>query len=295
MENINKLEKEYASFVGSKYAVAVSSGTAALHVSLVALGIGPGDEVIVPDFSMAAIGFSVSYTGAKVVTVDCDGSLNIDPNLIEAKINERTKAILVVHTYGRLAQMDTINKMARARGLYVIEDGCEAQGAAKAGKSDVLVFSLYKNKIIHAEEGGIICTDSKEIADNIRDLKNMAFGDKHNYYHARIGFNYRMPDSQAKLALNSLHSYERNAERRSQFEDVWNNLIPTKKRDAVWVYDFRCASGADRDAKIAELTEKGVQWRYFFKPLSTMPMFKQEVGVNALDYSNRGLYICYHE
>ena len=295
MEHVLKLEKEYADFCGANHCVAVSSGTAALHLALVSLGITFGDEVICPDFSMAAIGFSVAYTGAKVVTVDCDDSYNINPNLINEKITSKTKAVLVVHTYGRLAQMDKIRELARARGLYVIEDCCEAQGATTWGKSDIQVFSFYKNKIIHAEEGGMVATDRKEIAENIRDLKNMAFGDSHDYAHKKIGFNYRMPDSQAKMVLDSLHDYTSNALKRAEFEVAWNQIVPTSPRDVVWVYDFLCESRNDKERKIKELDEKKIPWRHFFKPLSTMPMFAQSVGQKALDYSNRGLYICYQE
>jgi len=295
MENVNKLEYEYAKFVSTKYAVAVNSGTAALHLSLVALGIGRDDEVIVPDFTMAAVGFAVAYTGAKVVTVDCGDDYNINVNLIHEKITPKTKAIIAVDTYGRLCDIKTIRKIAKAKGLFVIQDSCEAQGSSKGGDSDCLVFSFFKNKIIHGEEGGIVCTDSKEIADNIRDLKNMAFGSKHNYFHERIGFNYRMPDSQAKMILKSLEQFYQNWTNRIQFETIWNKLIPTQKRDAVWVYDFLCKSKEDKDIKIKELNDNKIKWRHFFKPLSTMPMFLQPVGLKAFDFSNRGLYIQYNE
>ncbi len=289
------LEHKYADFAGSKYAVAVSSGTAALHLALIALGIGRDDEVIVPDFTMAACGFAISYVGAKVVTVDCGFDLNIDVSKIEDKITSKTKAIMVVHIYGRLCDMKTIMKIARKHSLKVIEDACEAQGAVYNSEADITCYSLYRNKIIHAEEGGIVCTNNKEWADDIRDLKNMAFGVGHNYYHDRIGYNYRMTDSQAKLALKSLDKYEDNNIKRREFESTWNNLIPTLKRDAVWVYDFVCESATDKENTILEFNENKVVWRHFFKPLSTMPMWKQEVGRNALDYSNRGLYICYNE
>lgn len=296
MHNILQLEQKYAGFVGSRHCVAVSSGTAALHLSLLATGIKPGDEVIVPDFTMAAIGFAVSYVGAKVVTVDCRSDYNIDPNLIEEKINEKTKAIIAVHTYGRLCDMQAIGEISKKHKLKIIEDGCEAQGAATGGHSDCLVFSFYKNKIIHAEEGGIICTDSPIIANDARDLKNMAFGTKHDYFHDRIGFNYRMPDSQAKMALKSLAKYEQNNRLRREWEKEWNLLAKTKrKRDAVWVYDILSRTGYEKKRHIEELNEKKISWRHFFKPLSTMPMWKQTIGGHALDYANRGLYIQYHE
>jgi len=287
------LESEYAKFDGSKYAVSCNSGTSALHLALIALKIGLGDEVIVPDFTMVACGFSVAYTGAKVVTVDCDETLCIDVDLIEAKITPKTKAIMAVHIYGRLCNMDKIIEIARKHNLYVILDACEAQGAVYQSKADITCYSFYKNKIIHAEEGGMVTTDNKKWADDISDLKNMSFGDCHDYFHKRIGYNYRMADSQAKMALDSLNKYTVNNEKRREFEFMWNKLIPTSTRDAVWVYDFLCYSTQDKQEKIMELTEKKVHWRHFFKPLSSMPMFAQETGLLAWDYSKRGLYICY--
>ena len=155
MAGYSKLEKEYAKFCGKKYAVSVNSGTSALHLALVVLGIGKGDEVIVPDFTMAACGFAVAYTGAKVITVDCKDDLTIDETLIEKKITKRTKAIMPVHIYGRLCNMEAINKIAKKYNLYVIEDACEAQGAKGLGKADLTCYSLYQNKIISGEEGGL--------------------------------------------------------------------------------------------------------------------------------------------
>lgn len=280
------LEEKYAKFVGTKYAVAVNTGTAALHLSLVALGIGEGDEVIVPDFTMAACGFAVSYVGAKVVTVDCGHDFNIDPEKIEEKITPKTKAIMAVHIYGRLCDMHRIREIAVGHGLALIEDACEAQGAAKGGYSDCLVFSFYKNKIIHAEEGGIVCTDSKEIYDKLNYYKNMCFNEKHDYHHNHIGFNYRMTDSQAQMVLKSLDEYPENKILRRKIEENYQKVIPTKQRDAVWVYDFLCSSEEQRD----EIVKSNSNARYFFKPLSTMPMWIQDVGKNALSYSQLGAY-----
>lgn len=275
----NTLEKEFAKFVGTKYAVAVNTGTAALHLSLVALGVGKGDEVIVPDFTMAACGFAVSYTGAKVVTVDCRSDYNIDPTLIEAKITKRTKAIMPVHIYGRLCDMKAIKRIARKHKLKIIEDASEAHGAARGGNSDALVFSLYKNKIIHAEEGGIICTNSKKLYDRLNYLKNMAFSHKHDYFHKEIGFNYRMPDGQAALALHSLMMYPINSKKRKLLDDGTH--------DALWVVDDLAKSEKERN----HIVKSNPNTRYFFKPLSTMPMWKQKVGKNALKYSKLGYYL----
>lgn len=281
-----ELEQKFAEFVKSKYAVSVNTGTAALHLALVALGIKEGDEVIVPDFTMSACGFAVSYTGAKVVTVDCDETLNIDVKEIERKITSKTKAIMPVHIYGRLCNMAEIMRIAKKYNLYVIEDASEAHGAVVDSQADITCYSFYKNKIIHAEEGGICTTNDEKLYEKMQYLKNMAFGDDHDYFHTSIGFNYRMPDAMAKLALESLNNYKENAENRRRVEKLFAKHCKHYKadgRDAVWVYDFMC----DNPKEVVKNNPKA---RHFFKPLSTMPMWKQEVGRNAKYYSEHGAY-----
>lgn len=279
--NYKLLEEKYADFVGSKYGVAVNTGTSALHLALVALGITQGDEVIVPDFTMSACGFAVSYTGAKVVTVDCDETLNIDVKKIEEKITSKTKAIMAVHIYGRLCNMPEIIRIAKKYNLAVVEDASEAHGAVYNSQADITCYSFYKNKIIHAEEGGICTTDNKKLHDKMQYLKNMAFGDDHDYFHTAIGFNYRMPESTAIQVLDSLEKYPENKMKRLAVEcmfDKYSRYISKGKRDAVWVYDV-----------IGKKPDNS-HTRAFFKPLSTMPMWKQEVGRNALYYSQNGFY-----
>lgn len=287
--NYEILENEYATFAHTNYAVSCNSGTSALHVSLVALGIGPGDEVIVPDFTMASCAFSVSYTGARPVFVDCGDNLNINPQLIKAKITRRTKAIMVVHIYGRLCDMDAIRALAKAHRLPVIEDACEAQGVTD-GLSDITVFSFYKNKIIHAEEGGMVCVNDKTLYEDIKDLKNLSFGTKHDYYHERIGWNYRMPDTMANMALQSLKNYPENAEKRRQVEYWYSKRIKSNlpERQAVWVYDFVTPF---KQEIMGKAERHGVPARHFFKPMTIMPMYRQEVGKNALLFSENGMYL----
>lgn len=271
-------EKEFAKYVKQKHAVSCNSGTSALHLGLLALGIGKGDEVIVPDFTMAACGFAVSYTGAKPVFVDCDDTLNIDVSLIEKAITKRTKAIMPVHIYGRLCNMKEIIRIAKKHKLKVIEDASEAHGAVFNSKADITCFSLYKNKIIHAEEGGVCTTNSKKYADKINYFKNMAFGKRHDYFHLHIGFNYRMPDSQAKLALQSLKNVNRELARRRAYEAIYSHIFKgLGKRDVVWVFDY-----IGRPAE-------GFNTRPFFKPLSSMPMWGGKCkSPKALHYSKIG-------
>ena len=289
MDIYKRLEHEYAAFTGSKYAVSCNSGTSALHLALLAVGIGKEDEVIVPDFTMAACGFAVAYTGAKVVTVDCGDDLNIDVLKIEEKITPKTKAIMAVHIYGRLCHMDEIMRIARKYNLKVIEDAAEAQGAVMNSEADITCYSLYRNKIINAEEGGICTTNNKKYVERMNYLKNMAFGNKHDYFHEEIGYNYRMPNAQAKLALKSLRNFHKEKIQRRKAEGRLIAIDNMPVRAAVWVFDLDL--GEKRDEIKQKIEKQGIATRYFFKPLSTFPMFKQQVGKNALEWSKRGLYL----
>lgn len=287
MQPYQKLEQEWASFNGKKYGSAVNTGTAGLHIALVALGVGKGDEVIVPAFSMAAAAFAVSYTSAKPVFVDCDDALNIDVSKIENKITSRTKAIIAVHIYGRLCDMEGINKIAQKYGLYVIEDACEVHGA-KVGNADATVFSFYRNKIVNAEEGGIVLTDDKQIYENIEYLKNMSLGKVRDYNHQHIGYNYRMPNSQAVLALKSFKQLKKNLAKRKKIESWYDEYLPEfcklPNRDVVWVYDIM-----HQDKEQILKTVEGS--RPFFVPMNRLPMYKSYGNPVALGKSIMGLYL----
>lgn len=283
-QKYQELEIKYAQYVKSKYAVSCNSGTSALHLALMAVGVTKGDEVIIPDFTMAACGFAVAYCGATPIFVDCDDTLCIDWTLIEAKITKKTKAIMPVHIYGRLCNMKEIMRIARKYKLKVIEDACEAQGAVFNSKADITCYSFYENKIIHAEEGGICTTNNKKYADRMNYLKNMAFDKDHTYYHAEIGYNYRMPNSQAKLALESLKNVNKEIERRRKIEKAFygKNIL-----DAVWVLPFYPDTYCGIPIFIWEFPT-----RPFFKPLSTFPMWGGKCqSPKALHYSKIGHYI----
>jgi len=282
MEPYLQLEKQYAKFVGSAFGVSCSSGTAALHLSLLALGVGEGDEVIVPDFAMAACAFAVSYCRAKPVFVDVEEqTYGIDPAKIEKAITRRTKAIMVVHTYGRLANIDAIIKIARRHKVAIIEDACEAQGAVKHSKADVTVYSFFKNKIVHAEEGGMITTNSKCIAQRANYLKNMAFSPEHDYFHKEVGYNYRLADAEARLALESLKHYKANSIKRWRVEAWYSKFLkkPMQSRDAVWFYEVFVPPTAKKT-----ILKKITRARDSFKPLSSFPMYGSNKGSRVSNY-----------
>lgn len=232
---------------------------------------------------MAAVAFAVSYTGATPVFADVSKEdYNILPESAEKLINERTKAIIAVHTYGRLAPMKEIMKLANDYGIYVIEDACEAQGAVYKSKADISCWSFYKNKIIASEEGGMITTNVKDFADEAKYLKNMAFDESHSYFHEDIGYNYRMSNAHALIALESLKKYEDNSARRREIETLYNTLLGRDEvRAAVWFYDYKTTP-----EKIEKIIKNIPNTRMAFKPLSSFPMYGGFLGRrNALELS----------
>jgi perosamine synthetase len=206
---VDEFEKSFADYCSVKYGVAVCNGTVALHICLVSCGIGPGDEVIIPDFTMISTAFAVCYTGAKPVFVDADPyTWNIDVNKIEEKINSKTKAIIPVHIFGNMCSMDKIVDIAKKHDLLIIEDAAEAHGAEYKGKksgsfSNISAFSFYANKNITTGEGGMVTTDSEELYNKAKYFKNLCFplSGGRSYLHDDIGFNYRMSNLHAAIGL----------------------------------------------------------------------------------------------
>ena len=206
---VSEFEQKFAEYCGCKYGVAVCNGTVALHLALVALDIGKGDEVIIPDFTMIATAFAVCYTGATPVFVDADPETwNIDITKIEEKITSRTRAIIPVHLFGLMCDMDAINAIAKKHNLKVLEDAAEAHGAEykrrRAGsRSDLAAFSFFANKNITTGEGGMVVTNDEAIYNRLRYHKNMCFplDGPRNYLHDDIGFNYRMSNVVAAIGL----------------------------------------------------------------------------------------------
>lgn len=279
VKKYEELETEYAKYTGTKYAVSCNTGTAALHLALKAIGIKKGDEVIVPEFTMIACAYAVSYCQAKPVFVDCGDDLLIDVKKIEKKITTKTKAIMPVHIYGRVCNMDEIMKLARKYNLRVIEDCCEAQGATYknkiVGSFDIGVFSFYKNKIVPAEEGGMITTNDKKVSERAKYLKNMAFSDKHDFLHKEIGFNYRMTEGQAHGALHNLKLVNSIQTHRFKLQGWYDKYINEKfkmpKRDVVWVYDIKHTL---KNRVVQTLNKKGIKARHSFKPMSMQGPYK---------------------
>lgn len=217
---VRRLEENFADFIGTKYCVAVSSGTAALHLSLLSLGVGKGDEVITTPYTFIATSNACLYVGAKPVFVDIDPkTFNIDPEKIEKKVTTKTKAIMPVHVWGHPCEIGKILRIAKGHGLFVVEDASHAHGAEYYGKrvgtfGNVNCFSLYATKIITSAEGGLVTTDDELLASRIRTLKR--FAEVGKYEHKEIGYNYRMSDVHAAIGLAQLERIDAFFKRRKQ-------------------------------------------------------------------------------
>lgn len=291
---IEKFEQGFSEYCGVRHGVSCCNGTAAIHLALEALGIGRGDEVVVPTFSMIATANAVVYSGARPVLVDSElDTWNIDPNSIEEKITKRTKAIMVVHTYGHPADMDRVNKIADEHGIAVIEDAAEAHGAEYKGKkagslSDVACFSFYANKIITTGEGGMLVTDDKKTADRAKYLRNHAFTEK-RFLHKDLGFNYRFTNLQAAVGLAQLERIDDLVNARINNAHLYNRLLGHVRgvqtppcaywaKNVYWMYSILIGKefGLSRDMVMARLQEKGVETRPFFVPMHRQPVYRKK-------------------
>ncbi|WP_439382385.1 DegT/DnrJ/EryC1/StrS family aminotransferase [Amycolatopsis lexingtonensis] len=292
---VARFEEAFAAYNGIEHGVACSSGTTALTLALRALGIGPGDEVIVPEFTMIASAWAVTYTGATPVFVDCGDDLNLDVSLIEAKITPRTKAIMPVHVYGRRCDMDAIMELAYEYNLRVVEDSAEAHGVRPVG--DIACFSLFANKIIASGEGGICLTSDARLAAQMKHLRGMAFNRDHTFLHKKIGYNFRMTNLQAAVAVAQVGKLDSILALRAEIEARYDarlrdvpgvTLMP--RRDVLWMYDLLC----ERREELREfLASEGVETRVFFKPMSRQPMYLDPVwpSLKANRFAEEGLYL----
>ncbi len=306
---IQKFEEAFAGYIGVKHAIFTTSGTAALHVAQRTLDIGPGDEVIIPDFTMIASPFSTMYTGATPVFVDINPeTLNIDAALIEAKITANTKAIMPVHIYGLPCDMDPIMEIARKHNLMVIEDAAEVHGATYKGKKcgsigTINAFSFYGNKIITTGEGGMITTNDDVLAQRARWLKDLAHSPEKRFRHEELGFNYRPTNMQAAVGLGQLEEIDRLLERKRSMAALYKEglggidrlRLPTEKdygTNVYWMYAVMVDEG--RDELCAALKEKGVDTREFFLPCHSQPAINlqaDEAFPVTEDASQRGFYL----
>lgn len=298
---VEKFEKEFAQHIGVKYAAATSSGTSALHLALLALNLGKGDEVITSPFSFIASANSIIYVGAKPVFVDIDETFNLNPNLIEEKINSKTKAILVVHLFGLSADMFKINKIAKKYRLKVIEDASQAPGA-RIGKryvgsfGDIACFSFYATKNITTAEGGMVVSNNKMLIEKVKVLRNHGSGKK--YHHDLLGYNYRMTDLCAALGLVQLKKLDffnservKNAAYLNQKLFGSKLILPKLENPAHHVfhqYTVRVRKPFNREKVINHLWRNGIEVGVFYPiPIHRQKFYRASFGQEKLPVAER--------
>jgi perosamine synthetase len=298
---ISEFEETFARFCGLKYGISTTNGTTALHLALAAVGVGPGDEVLLPSFTMVATAFAVAYCGARPVFIDSEPeNFNIDLERVstylqtqEKRGKVKVKVILPVHMYGHPVDMDPLLALADKYALTVIEDAAEAHGAEYKGKrcgsfGAFGCFSFYANKIITTGEGGMVVTDDPALADKARRLKDLAHAPGKRFLHTELGFNYRMTNLQAALGVAQLKKINTHIKKKRWIAREYINglkkipglILPKEQpwaKSVYWMFGVLVEPGfgLDRDRLMQELSIRGIETRSFFIPMHRQPVFER--------------------
>lgn len=301
---VKEFEKKFAKFIGTKYACAVSSGTAGLHLAMISAGIKPGDEVITSPFSFIASSNSILYVGARPVFIDIDPlTYNLDPKEIEKKINKKTKAILVVHIFGQSADMDPIIRLARKYKLKIIEDACESIGAKYKNKKvgtfgESAIFAFYPNKQMTTGEGGMITTNNKKVYDLCCSLRNQGRNQNMQWLdHERLGFNYRMDEMSAAVGLAQIEKINFLIKERQKLASLYNKAlvyyddivqIPGKgngRNHTYFVYVIKLKnSRINRDTVIKNMQKKGISTKAYLPSIHLFSFYKKMFNYKKGDF-----------
>jgi perosamine synthetase len=303
---LEEFERRFAEFSCTRCAVAISSGTSGLHACVRALGLGPGDEVITTPFSFIASANALLYEGVVPVFVDIDPhTLNIDPAKIEAAITPRTRALLIVHVFGRPSPMHQIISIARRHGLNVIEDACEAIGAEIEGErvggiGDIGVFGFYPNKQITTGEGGMVVTNDTSLSSSVKICRNQGRDSTSDWFdHTDLGYNYRLSEMNCALGIAQLERIEnillmRESVARRYTEKLKGNshlilpeLVLTGGRISWFTYVVRLSeqfTRADRDRIVAGLKKEGIGCGRYFAPIHLQPLYVRLFGYSDGDF-----------
>jgi perosamine synthetase len=324
-EFLERFEHAWAEYCGMRHGVAVTSGTAGLQLAVACLDLQPGDEVILPTFTIISCALAVLYAGGRPVLVDADPETwCMDVGQVEGRLTERTRAILPVHTYGHPVDMDPIRELAAARGLKVIEDAAEAHGAEYlsgrptqaadwvrcGGMGDLSVFSFYANKPVTTGEGGMLLTNHDQLAARAASLRNLCFDSDRRFRHRQLGFNFRLTNLQAAIGLAQVERIDAIVERKRAIGRAYNERLqgipglrlPPEKpwaRSIYWMYGvvLEEAVGFDAEEFGRRLGERGVQTRPFFLGMHQQPalqargLFGGEAYPVADFLSRQGLYL----
>ena len=322
---ITEFEEHWAAYCGRRYGVAVSSGTAALQVAVACLGLKPGDEVIMPTFTIISCALAVTYNGGVPVLVDSDPrTWCMDVSQLEAQITPRTSAIMPVHIYGHSADMEPILGLADKHGLVIIEDAAEAHGAEylsgrntshpawrHCGSFGALsCFSFYANKLITTGEGGMVLTDDLPLAEKARSLRNLCFQPNRRFYHEEMGYNFRLTNLQAALGLAQLERMEKIVTRKRwmgqeytrRLGNIQGLQLPVEEpwaRSVYWMYGVVLSeeTGMDNMEFARRLAERGVETRPFFLGMHEQPVFHRQGLFTGENYpvaerlARQGLYL----
>lgn len=322
---IELFENEWAEACGASYGIAVSNGTTALQVAVEALEIGPGDEVILPTFTIISCIQAILNVGAKPILVDCENDTwCMSVSQIEGKITKNTKAIMVVHMYGHPVDMDPILKMAKKYNLKIIEDAAEVHGAEYLSKlngknewlrcggiGDISTFSFFANKLITTGEGGMVVTSDPKLAEKSRSLRNLCFRAPRRFLHTELGHQFRLTNMQAAIGLGQVRRIERIVENKrvigTQYKNELMDLsdfiqLPVEKewaKNVYWVNSIvlNDSLGLDAEEFGNKLREKGIDTRLFFWCMHEQPvllekgLFKNEFYPNSERIARKGLYL----
>ena len=294
-----EFEKALCQYLGVHHAVAVSSGTAALHLIVKALGFGLGDEVLVPSFTFAASVNALLYEGVTPVFCDIEpATYNLDPADMEKRITSRTRAVMAVDVFGHPADWEAIREIAARYNLKVIDDSCEALGAEYNGRKlgqfgSAAAFAFYPNKQITTGEGGVLVTNNSEIAASARSMRNQGRGEMGSWLeHERLGFNYRMDEMSAALGLSQLRRIESFLEKRRKVAELYSQLLRDVRgvrtpvvspgvRMSWFVYVITLDEPIDRQVVLKALRERQIPVRCYFSPIHLQSYIQQRVGCRA--------------
>jgi perosamine synthetase len=304
---VQQFEEAFASKIGAEHATSVSNGTVALHLALLALGIGQDDEIIVPTLTYIASVNCIKFCNAIPVFADSiQGTWQIDPIEIRKKITPRTRAILVVHLYGQSADMDEVMKIAEENGLSIIEDCAEAFGTLFRGRhvgsfGDIATFSFFGNKTITTGEGGMVTTKDKALISQVCKLKNQGLSGTKEYWHDTLGYNYRMTNIQAAIGLAQLERSDYFLGRKREIAKLYEQELrhlpldihgeSPGTRHSYWMINVLLNEQDDRDPLRQYLSTRGIETRPLFYPAHTMPMYREPLGLYpvAENLSARGI------
>ncbi len=315
---VDKFERRFAEYLGVRDAVSTTNGTTALHLALVAAGVGPGDEVIIPAFTMFATAAAVCYTGATPVLVDADPvSWNLDLAEVQRKLSARTKVVLPVHIYGHSCDMDGLARVIAAHKPLVIEDAAEAIGSEYKGRrcgglGDLGCFSFFANKLITTGEGGMVVTSNPELAERLRYFKNLCFprSGPRRYFHEDIGFNHRMPNLLAAFGLGQLECVDTYLANRRRNAQAYDALLKGQRGittppaadytlNSYWMYGILIEDefGVSRDEVVSALAAAKIETRTFFISMHRQPALAKYGCDVSGDYpvtdelARKGLYL----